>query len=276
MWLLAAVATAICFGTNNSIFKWSTTRHLSKVNIQFFFYLAAFLITMSYGTTTHSFRPSILSVIMGMAIGILNANGNIQMARAFEKGPASLTSPLVAANAIFPVLAAGVIFHESIPLLHWIGIVCMLGSAVIIQYSPNKGGDRNYAPWIIRVALAVISFGLLGILMKGSSYMHIHSLDVLISMYGGGCAYLGAWLGREKVNIREVGTGAAVGLLSVIGFSCYYFALQTGIASIVFPVVSLNCLIVMLAGLYLFNERLKLYQVFGIFTALLGLVMTKL
>ncbi|WCK54043.1 DMT family transporter [Aneurinibacillus sp. Ricciae_BoGa-3] len=276
MWLMAAVATAICFGTNNSIFKWSTTRHLSKVNIQFFFYLAAFIITMSYGTSTHSFRPSILSVIMGITIGILNANGNIQMARAFEKGPASLTSPLVAANAIFPVLAAGVIFHESIPLLHWIGIVCMLGSAVIIQYSPHKGTDTNYAPWIVRVALAIVSFGLLGILMKGSSYLHIHSLDVLVSMYGGGCAYLSAWLGREKVNVQEVATGATVGLLSVIGFSCYYFALTTGIASIVFPVVSLNCLIVMLAGLYLFNERLKIYQVFGIFAALLGLVMTKL
>lgn len=276
MWLLAALITAGCFGLNNTIFKWGTSRGLSKINIQFFFYFAAFLIIISTGIASHSLHPNLTSIMLGGIIGILNANGNIQMSRAFEKGPASLTSPLIAANAIFPVLAAGVIFHEQIPYLHWLGILCMMGSAVVIQYTPGTKSNTEYLPWLGRVVFAFFSFGLLGVLMKQSSYLQISSMDMLAAMYGGGSLYLAIWMGRERVRLREAKIGALVGILSTVGFSCYFYALKTGVASIVFPVVSLNCLVVVLAGCYLFKEKLKLYQICGICTALLGLVLTKI
>jgi drug/metabolite transporter (DMT)-like permease len=276
MWLFAALTTAACFGVNNTIFKWSATRGLSKINIQFFFYLVAFFIMLGYGLSIDGLHMNVTSLILGSLIGILNANGNIQMSRAFEKGPASLTSPLVASNAIFPVLAAGVIFHEQIPFLHWLGIFCMLGSVVVIQYTPGSKQKTEYLPWIIRIVLAVFSFGILGILMKSSSYLQLSSLDMLVAMYGGGSLYLAVWLGKERVQLRETKIGALVGIVSVVGYSAYFYALQHGIASIVFPVVSLNCLVVILAGCYLFKERLKRYQVVGICTALLGLVLTKI
>jgi uncharacterized membrane protein len=78
------------------------------------------------------------------------------------------------------------------------------------------------------------------------------------------------------VQKREFRVGATVAFFSVIGFSCYFYALTTGVASIVFPVVSLNCLIVVILGCYLFKERLKAYQLIGIATALCGLILTKL
>lgn len=275
MWLIAALTTACCFGLNNTLFKWSSAKQLSKINIQFFFYFFAFILTLFYGVATQSFQVNWISVLLGATIGILNANGNIQMSRAFEKGPASLTSPLIAANAIFPVLSAGLIFHEKIPMIHWMGILIMMIAVVIIQYSPGSKMNANYGPWIVRIVLAVLSFGTLGILMKTSSYLQIQSLDVLVSMYGGGSFYLLFSLGREKVQWKETQIGILVSILSVFGFSCYFYALQTGIASIVFPVVSLNCLVVVLAGCYLFKERLKFYQLFGIFAAVIGLVLTK-
>jgi drug/metabolite transporter (DMT)-like permease len=276
MWFFSALTTAACFGVNNTIFKWSTSRGLSKINIQFFFYFVAFLLTISYGVAMKALHLNITSLLLGSMIGILNANGNIQMARAFEKGPASLTSPLVASNAIFPVLAAGVIFGEQIPFLHWLGIFCMMGSAVVIQYKPGSKNDADYLPWIARVVFAFFSFGLLGVLMKQSSYLHIGSLDMLVAMYGGGSLYLLIWLGRERIVMQEAKIGGLVGILSVVGYSCYFYALQTGVASIVFPVVSLNCLVVVLMGYYFFKEKIRLYQVCGIFTALLGLVLTKI
>lgn len=276
MWLFAALITAVCFGVNNTIIKWSTSRGFSKVNIQFFFYFIAFLIILSAGLLSHTLHPNLTSILLGSLIGVLNANGNIQMARAFEKGPASLTSPLIAANAIFPVLAAGVIFHEQIPFLHWIGILCMMGSAMVIQYTPGSKSNTDYLPWLGRVAFAFFSFGILGILMKQSSQLHISSMDMLLAMYGGGSLYLAMGLGREPIRLKEAKIGSLVGVLSVVGFSCYFYALQTGIASIVFPVVSLNCLVVILMGYYLFKEKLRPYQVYGICTALLGLVLTKI
>lgn len=276
MWLAAAVLTAVCFGINNTLFKWSTRYSLSKQHIQFYFYVVAFSIMMLYGWMTKSLHPSVASVVLGALIGICNATGNMQMSDAFEKGPASLTAPLIAVNAIFPVLAAGIIFGEHIPLLHWIGILCMLCSAAIIQYTPKVKENYQYIPWLIHIGMAIVSFGAVGILMKWCSVSGIGSLDLLTAMYGGGGVYL-FWICRKTAaQKREFRIGATVALFSVIGFSCYFYALNQGVASIVFPIVSLNCLVVVVLGCFLFKERLKSYQLIGIATALFGLILTKL
>jgi drug/metabolite transporter (DMT)-like permease len=278
VWILAAFTTCIGFGVNNTIFKWSSTKNLSKVHIQFFFYFMAFLLTFCYGSVSSVFHPNLLSILLGSIIGILNANGNIQMSRAFEKGPASLTSPLVAGNTIFPILCAAIIFKEHISLVQWCGIVCMLGAAFIIQYTPKSQTNTHYLPWIYRIVLAIFSFGVLGILMKTTSYLHLHSIDVLVSMYGGGCLYLGMnmLITREKIAYPEIKTGTFIGMISVIGYSCYFYALNKGLGSIVFPIVSLNCLVVVLAGCYIYKESLKFYQLVGVIAALIGIVLTKI
>ncbi|WP_223594405.1 DMT family transporter [Neobacillus bataviensis] len=278
MWIAAALITTLSFGTNNTLFKWSTSRGLSKVHIQFFFYFTAFLLTLGYGISTGKFQFNLYAIILGGLIGILNANGNIQMSKAFEKGPASLTSPLIGANAILPIFGAAIIFHENITLLHWIGIAVILGSAMAIQYSPGQSRGTEYGPWLFRVLLAILSFGILGILMKTTSYLHISSFNTIICMYGVGSVYLGITGIREKETWQrsEVNIGSLVGLVSVIGYSCYFYALQIGTASIIFPIVSLNCLVVILAGCWFFKEKLKRYQLVGIFSAILGIIFTKI
>ena len=278
MWVVAALITTLSFGTNNTIFKWSSGKGLSKVHIQFYFYFVAFLLTGGYGLATRSFHLNGITVILGSLIGVLNATGNIQMSKAFEKGPASLTSPLIGTNAILPILSAGLIFHEHITTLQWVGIVVMLGSAVIIQYSPSANQSIHYFPWLTRIIFAILAFGVLGILMKTSSYLQIDSFSTLISMYGGGSVYLAvsSLLKKEKWRQPEAITGVLVGLISIIGYSFYFYALKVGTASIVFPIVSLNSLVVVLAGYCVFKEKLKMYQIIGVFSALLGIIFTKI
>ena len=278
MWIFAALITSICFGINNSIFKWSSTKGYSKIHIQFFFYFVAFILTMMYGVLVDGLNLNWLSILLGATIGILNANGNIQMASAFEKGPASLTSPLIAANTIFPILCAALIFHEHISTLQWSGIICMLLATLIIQYTPNAKGNHQYVPWMMHTLFAIFSFGVLGILMTTTTRLQLNALDILVSMYGGGTVYLMAAMGikNKKIKLQEIKIGSLVGLLSVIAYGCYFFALNTGIASIIFPVVSLNCLVVVFAGCYLFKEKLKTYQIAGVFAALIGIILTKI
>ena len=278
MWIFAALITSLCFGINNSIFKWSSGKGYSKVHIQFFFYFVAFILAIIYGVLVDGLNLNLLSIMLGAAIGVLNANGNIQMASAFEKGPASLTSPLIAANAIFPILCAALIFHEHISSLQWSGIACMLLATLVIQYTPNAKGNHQYLPWIMHTLFSILSFGVLGILMTTSTRLHLNSLDILVSMYGGGTLYLLSALAfkNEKIKLQEVKIGSLVGFLSIIAYGCYFFALNTGIASIIFPVVSLNCLVVVFAGCYLFKEKLKSYQIAGVFAALIGIILTKI
>lgn len=278
MWIGAALATMFCFGTNNMIFKWSTTKGYSKIHIQLFFYLIAFFIAFSYGLWIGIHEMNLATLVLGALIGILNTNGNIQMSKAFEKGPASITSSLISLNTIIPILSAALIFHEHITVLQWTGIIIMLCSAVVIQYSPSNQMQIDYLPWMLRICFAILSLGILGILMKASTYLHIQPMNTLICMYGGGAVYLlvNCLLQKENWQASEAKIGAVVGLLSVIAYSCYFFALQKGIASVVFSIVSLSCLVVVCGSYLIFHERLKTYQVIGVLTALLGIIFTKI
>src|SRR5690606_15276586 len=107
MWFLGAILTSVCFGVNNVIFKWSTEKGYSKINLQFFFYFSALILTLAYGICIGELNLNITTFILGAVIGILNANGNIQMSKAYENGPASLTAPFISSNTILPVLSAG-------------------------------------------------------------------------------------------------------------------------------------------------------------------------
>ncbi|GIP40112.1 hypothetical protein J31TS4_33920 [Paenibacillus sp. J31TS4] len=277
MWFAAAVGTALCFGVNNSLFKWGTTRHLSKIGVQFFFYGIAFLLMLLYGLVTHSFHESLFSLVIGGLIGILNTNGNIQMGKAFEKGPASITSTLIAMNVLIPIALGAVFFPETIALLQWLGIALMVGAAVVVQYRPGGGGQpADYRQWVFRIALALLSIGAVGFLMKVASSAGVSLVDIMTAMYGGGLAYLGVLMLRERAHLQELKVGSVVGLLSVCGYGFYMYALQHGPASVVFPVISLNCLVVMVAGVFLYKERLKLYQLFGLAVALAGIVLARL
>lgn len=279
MWVLAAFVTMVGFGVNNMIIKVSSIKGLSKVHIQFYFYLIAFLLMGMIGLIVGLAPFNWLTFVLGAAIGILNANGNIQMSKAFEKGPASITSPLIGMNAMIPVLSSALLFHEYITLWQWIGIFVMVGSAMVIQYSPSKQAITiAYKPWIGRVLLSFGSFGLLGVLMKTSTHLALDSVNVLICMYGGGAIYLlvNSLIQKEVWQRSEIRFGATIGCISVVGYICYFFALQTGVAAIVFPIVSLNSLVVVLLSIYILKEKLKSYQMAGIFAALIGIAMTKI
>ncbi|SOC43214.1 DMT family transporter [Ureibacillus acetophenoni] len=279
MWLIAAVVTMLCFGINNFIFKATSGSGLSKVHMQFFFNLTAFLIMLGFGLIEGFAAFNALTIFLGAIIGILNANGNIQMSKAFEKGPGSITSPLISTNTIIPILSAALIFHEHITLIQWLGIIVMLASAAVIQYTPGKGGVKiDYKPWMFHILLSIGSFGVLGVLMKTSSQLHIDSVNTLVCMYAGGAGYLiiNSLLTKENWQPNELKFGLVIGCISTVGYSSYFFALNTGVASIVFPIVSLSCLVVVIGSCWMYKERLKMYQVVGVITALLGIVLTKI
>lgn len=111
-----------------------------------YFLYGAFIITAIYGLFIGIHSLDFITVLIGVLIGILNANGNIQMSKAFESGPASITSPLISAHTIIPILSAAIIFNEHINTIQWMGIIVMLVAVIIIQYSPSSNVQIDYVP----------------------------------------------------------------------------------------------------------------------------------
>lgn len=280
LWFLAALGTALCFGVNNTLFKWGTLKHLSKVSIQLFFYWISFFIILIITCLNGHLELHLFPILTGAIIGVLNANGNLQMSKAFENGPASITSTIVAMNTVIVVLATSVLFPQAIPLTNWIGIFVIVCAAIIIQYQPQKTTTSNYKLWILSCGLALVSIGMVGIVMKFGSFHHYGMEEILLSMYAGGAVYLSVLSRKELRRLHtyktEVKVGLLVGVLSTVGYSCYLFALKEGPSSVVYPIVSLSCVVVLFGSILVFKEKLKKYQVFGIILTLCGVVLTKL
>jgi uncharacterized membrane protein len=66
------------------------------------------------------------------------------MSKAFEKGPASITSTIIAMNTVIVVLATSLLFPQSIPLTNWVGIIIIIPVACIIHHQPNKPAQVEY------------------------------------------------------------------------------------------------------------------------------------
>lgn len=74
----------------------------------------------------------------------------------------------------------------------------------------------------------------------------------------------------------EIEIGAIVGLIMATGYGLYIYSLKTGPAGIVFSIISLNAIVVVVAGVVFLKERLKAFQVVGVIIALAGIVLTKI
>lgn len=276
MWLAAALVTALCFGTNLVIYKWGSVRRLSNASIQFFFHLTAFLIMLGAGLATGSLRAPSHATLLGLVMGCLNASANMFTTRALESGPASLVSPLVAGNSMIPVLVSALLFREPVTALQWAGVLLIVAAVIVGQYRPGERSHGGPGGWLAFVLAAMLCYGAVGTLMKTASYLDYGPADVLVALYAGGTLITAPQMRREWFRFPAMRAGLAAGLLSSIGYSCFFYAVDTGIASIVFPVVSLNCLVAMAGGYFLFAERLRRHQLLGIAGAVVGLVLTRL
>ncbi|WP_290587924.1 DMT family transporter [Alicyclobacillus sp.] len=124
------------------------------------------------------------------------------------------------------------------------------------------------------------TFGFAGFLLKVASESGVTFFSTLTAMFGGGLGFVTATTCRELVHTRsnkrmELSIGAVSGFIMAISYSCYLYSLTTGPASIVFPIISLNALVVVIAGVIVFGERLKSIQVLGIFLAFTGVILTR-
>jgi drug/metabolite transporter (DMT)-like permease len=116
VWLAAAVLTAVCFGINNTLLKWSTRYSMSKQHIQFYFYTVAFFIMVLYGWMTKSMHPSMTSIVLGAFIGIYNATGNIQIL-----------------NCLVVVVLGCYLFKERLKSYQLVGIVTALFGLILTK-----------------------------------------------------------------------------------------------------------------------------------------------
>jgi len=211
------------------------------------------------------------SIILGSAVGLLGAGGQLLLFQALKEGPAYIIFPFISLYPTLTILLSVLILKERTSILKWTGIVIALVAIYFLSYQePGASDSRGYL-WLALSLLVFAAWGLQAYVMKFSNetmkaesiffYMAITAL--LLSPF--------AWYMtdfNQPINWGFKGPylAALIHVLNSIGALMLVYALRYGKAIIVVPLTGLAPVITIVLSLIL-------YAVFPGFMLMIGLVL---
>ena len=220
-------------------------------------------------------NPGIGTVLaMGTVNGILYLSGFMLMQVNVRKNGVVLSS-IFQKLGLLVTLVVSVVFYREIPdLLQGFGFVIAIFAIVLMNY--RKGGEKAGS----RAALIgmLLSCGMGDAMSKIFTESSVAALEGQFLFYTFAVAMVLAVIctkmAKQKIGVREAVFGT---LIAVPNFFCSMFilgALETLSAVIVFPVFSVGgILMVTLAGILAFRERLNKQQWIGVCAILAALIL---
>ncbi len=211
------------------------------------------------------------SIILGSAVGLLGAGGQLLLFQALKEGPAYIIFPFISLYPTLTILLSVLILKERTSFLKWAGIGIALVAIYFLSYQqPGASDSRGYL-WLALSLLVFAAWGLQAYVMKFSNetmkaesiffYMAITAL--LLSPF--------AWYMTDfslPINWGFKGPylAALIHVLNSIGALMLVYALRYGKAIIVVPLTGLAPVITIVLSLIL-------YAVFPGAMLLIGLVL---
>lgn len=197
------------------------------------------------------------SVMLGLAVGLLGAGGQLILFEALRQGPAYIVFPLI---SLFPVLtiALSMIFlKERTNVRQWVGIVLALAAAVFL--ANPKLGDTGVSGgnWLFLSVLVFIMWGLQGYVMKFSNNtMKAESIFMYMAIGALMLAPVAIWMTDFSMPINWGPKGpwlaAGIQILNSIGALTLVYALRYGKAIVVMPLSGLSPVITIAISLVIY------------------------
>ena len=230
-------------------------------------------------------------VFYGIANGVVSNTGNLAVFAAFVNDPGGHTSLIATVTGLYPlitVILAVCILRERLTGMQGIGLALVVIAIIIFSQSPegtsgdvlaaagSGQGTRTAPPWLLYAALAMLSFGLVGLLQKLSTN-HLSADSALTWLTVGFLFFLPVFYpGRLILGYsgRSWVLAFLSGVSNMLGAWTLLAAMRSGgKASIIVPFTALYPAIVVLAAPLLFSEPILFHQSVAIVCALAATVL---
>lgn len=183
MWFYEALLSAIVFAFAGLFFKASHKYKLPSSSFFFYLYSAGALVLAIYLYFTSQMQVSVTLVASGIIIGSGLALGNSLLVKALDKGPISLTSPIVNLNIVFLVLGSVVIYNEYLSAIQYVLIGLLILSVLILPIDTHEKLRIKGRTWYYIVILASIFLAVRNGGLKITSEMGLNNNVVLFYSY---------------------------------------------------------------------------------------------
>lgn len=284
-WLLLALLAVVLYG----ITQVATKESLGTIPASGFISLSivvatpiCFICLAPYIASGELFEVDPVLMIIALAAAGSGQLGYYFYLEAAERGSISIVGSVTASYPIMVIAVAILFLSEAPTFLQLSGVLLVTASMIALSYMHGKGLDKTtyFGKWFSMAIISVIFYGLWAILTK-LALVDMPAL-MFLGVYGfvipptvlGYYIYKGV---RIKKALPTWSVPFIIGIIASeignLGFFCEVYAADQGPASIVFPLVAANPVVVVLLAYGFLKERLTRKELFLVALVIVGIVM---
>ena len=280
MWILAAVCSALFAGLTSILAKCGIRKTdsdvataLRTVVVALFSWIMVAVVG-SFSTITSISRTSLLFLVLS---GLATGASWICYFKALSLGDVNKVVPIDKSSTVLTVLLAIVLFGETNNLAVKLIGTALLGAGVLLMIEKKQSAagstSRAYLPYAVGAAVfaaltsILAKIGISGV--ESNLGTAIRTVVVLIMAW---CIVFmkGKQTQVRSVDRRELLFIALSGVATGASWLCYYYAIQTGVVSVVVPIDKLSILVSIAFSRAVFGERLTRRAAVGLLLMVAG------
>ena len=280
MWILAAVCSALFAGLTSILAKCGIRKTDSDVAtalrtvVVALFSWVMVAVVGSFSTITSISLTSLLFLVLS---GLATGASWICYFKALSMGDVNKVVPIDKSSTVLTVLLAIVLFGETNNLAVKLIGTALLGAGVLLMIEKKQSAagstSRAYLPYAVGAAVfaaltsILAKIGISGV--ESNLGTAIRTVVVLIMAWGI-VLMKGKHAQVRNVDHRELLFIALSGVATGASWLCYYYAIQTGVVSVVVPIDKLSILVSIAFSRAVFGERLTRRAAFGLLLMVAG------
>jgi drug/metabolite transporter (DMT)-like permease len=182
------------------------------------------------------------AVLLGLAVGLLGAGGQMLLFRAVQTGPAYLIFPIVALSPALTIALSYFLLGERTGRLGVAGIVLALCALPLFDFRPAEGGE-SFGLWFVLSLVVLVAWGLQAYYLKLANA--VASTETIFAyMTLSGLLFVPVAIAltdfTRPINYGLSGPGLAalIQMLNAIGALTLVLAFRYGKALVVSPLIN--------------------------------------
>jgi len=266
----------LSFGLGDSLFVLPAKKYKEEIILfwEYFFILLISIVIVYISKNTVMEQNISWTILFPVLAGLSEVGGVFFLMKSLKRETLGVSIAIASAYPLISFLYNHFVFAESLYFVQTISIFSIIGGIIILSLTSIKLSRLSLNKNIFFAFCSFISWGLLTIFQKYSTFYYSDIDTTIIMEIGSGLIVVFTLLFLKtqlKVKFKYLGTILLIAVLLFLGLFFMNSALQSTKASIVVAIIGSSAMITNVIGFSFYKERLFKHQYLGILIIVVSL-----